>query len=171
MKDERTIQTEIKAVEDNTFQKIERVLNQCDYNGQDMIASFVASLCDVDVADMLSVSNDRYISMSRALYWYALRYYTHDSYQRISERTKIDGHCFNKDGIGIAITKISSVLETDALWRKRWIMIRRMIRLLCDAHDYPLSDFANPMPQKYKIYLQVPKGDKDNFEVEITEAK
>ncbi len=171
MKSESTTKKELAEMRSKTFKEIEEILRRYDYNEQDMIGSFVASLCDVDYADMLSASNNSHIAQARWLYWYAMRYFTHDTYYRISERTQLDGHRFTPESIGVCITKISALIEEDSVWKRRWVMTKRMIRLLQDPHDYQHSDFTNPMPMKYKLLLQVPKGESKNIEIEVVEQK
>lgn len=167
---EKTMKSEIDSLRNKSFKEIEKILRRYDYNEQDMIATFVASLCDVDVADMLSVTNNAQISQARWLYWFALRYYTHDTYQSISERTKMDGHAFASAGIGVCIGKMSDLIETDDVWKRRWVVTRRMIRLMSDPNDYQLNDFSYNS-QKYKLMLTVPKGMKGNIEIELNEKE
>lgn len=170
MKSETTIKQEISNMRNKSFKEIEAILRKFDYDSQDMISSFVASLCDVDIADMLSVTHNTQIAQARWLYWYTIRYFTHDTYKTISERTRLDGHSFTPENVGVCISKMSSLIETDDAWKRRWLLTKRMVRLLYDPHDYALSDFAYNS-QRYKLMLQVPKGMKGNIEIEITEEK
>lgn len=166
---ENAMKKEINSLREKSFKEIEKILGRYNFDEQDMIASFVASLCDVEVSDMLSVTNNTQIAQARWLYWFALRYYTHDTYQTISERTKLDGHAFAAAGIGMCITKMSNLIEQDDVWKRRWVVTRRMMRLLGDPHDYQLSDFAYNS-QKYKLLLQVPKGEGNRVEVNVEEV-
>lgn len=167
---EQKIKSEITNMRNKTFKEIEAILRKFDFNDQNMIASFVASLCGVDVADMLSVTHHANISQARWMYWYAQRYYTHDTYQRISERTMLDGHSFSLECICRDITKIMAIIESDDVWRRRWVVTKRMLKLLNDPMDYQPNDFSYNS-QKYKVMLQVPRGTKENVEVEVVESK
>lgn len=161
---------DLVALDRKSFKEIEVILRRMDYDTQDMVSSFVASICNVDVADMLSSSNNLHLAQSRSLYWYAMRYLTKDTYQRISERSKLDGHAFSPESIAISIPKMTELIENDSVWKRRWVIVRRMLNLLQDPQNYNVSDFTNPSPQKYKILLQVPSGTRDDFEVSVVES-
>lgn len=169
MKGENEFKKELLDLRRSTFKEIELVLKNYDYVSQDMLSSFVAAICDVDECDMLSSNDNAYISQTRRFYWYALRYMTHDTYQRISERTVLSGCRFTKDGIRKGIEMMSSMIESDPLWTGRWIITKKMIKLLQDPHSYQINDFSAPMPQKYKLSLSIPKEWKENVEIEIKE--
>lgn len=170
MKSETKIKSEVSAMQKKTFAEIEEILRRYNYNEQDMIGSFVASICDVDYADMLSANNKSHVAQARWLYWMALRYFTRETYQRISERTTFDGHRFAPEGIGICITKMTELTETDEMWKRRWLTTKRMIKILRDPHDYQNSDFMYSGNQmRHKLFLQVPEGEAENYEVEIVE--
>lgn len=170
MKNEIQIKQEVANMRNKTFQEIETILRRYNYNDQDMLASFVSAICDVDYADMLSASNATHIAQARWLYWMALRYMTHDTYQRISERTQFDGHKFAPEGIGVGITKITNIIEEDETWKRRWLTTKRMIKLLTDPHDYPLNDFTVCNQEKKQLRIQVPKGELDKYDISIVES-
>lgn len=167
MKNDKEIRQEFRSLKEKSFKEIEAVLRRYDYNAQTMLASFVASICDVDIADMLTSSGNTYITQCRALFWYAYRYMTHETHERISERTVLDGCRFTAETVRLSCSKIYTLIEENDMWRGRWLVTKRMIRLWQDPHDYYESDNVNPMPQKYKIFLRVPK----NAEVEIKKDK
>ena len=169
MKDNDTIKQEWEDLHDKSFLEIEAVLRKYDYNALTMLSSFVASICDVDTADLLTSSANVYISQCRALFWYAYRYMTQDPYERISKKTAIEGCRFSPDTVRKACEKITELINADPHWKGRWINVKRFIRLKDDPHSYQMSDNANPFPQKYKLMLHVPKEIKDQIEIEIKE--
>lgn len=171
MKKEKDYRKEWVNLQECSFKEIELVLRNYDYDSQNMLASFVASICDVDVADMLSASDNAYVSQVRWLYWYALRYMTQDSYQRISERTMLGGCKFTKDGIRKGCEKMNVLIETDDAWLKRWIVIKRMIKFKREPLSYQESDNANPMPKKYKVMVTMPDELKDKIDVVFKEKR
>lgn len=172
MKKKPTSETmkQLLSMRDMSFKQIETILRNFNYDEQDMLQSFVAWICDVDVADMLSQSMKSELVKARYLYWYALRTMTGETYQKISERTVFDGFIFSKTGIRQGCESISEIIETNNIWKNRWIRVRRFIKLLADPHDYNLSEFAYNS-QKYKLMLTVPKGMKENVEIELNEKE
>lgn len=172
MKNDNEIKNEWMNLEKKSFREIEAVLRKYDYNSQTMLADFCASICDVDVADMLSPTDDNHVKQARWLYMYALRYMTHDTYERIGRRMTLDGCRFTADGVRKGLERMNELIENDNQWLGRWIMVKRMIKLKENPHDYPLSDNCDPMPQKYKLTLHLPKGVAvDDVEVEVKEKK
>lgn len=159
------------AMRDMNFAQIETILRNYNYDEQDMLQSFVAWICNVDVADMLSQSMRTELVRARYLYWYALRTMTGETYQTLSERTVFDGFIFSKNGIRQGCELMGELIETENIWKNRWIRVRRLLKLMHDPHDYNLSDNAKPNPQKYKLLLTVPKGMKDNVEIELNEKE
>lgn len=170
-KSENEIRKEWLDLRDKSFSEIEYVLRKYDFNAQDMLASFVASICGIDLAEMLSSSEKLHLAQSRWLYWYALRYMTHDTYERISERTMLGGCRFSPRAVGFGITKMGRMIDSEDVWKGRWMVIKRMIKLSQDPMSYYENDFSNPMPEKYKLMLRVPKSIKDKVEVVIQEEQ
>lgn len=169
MKSEKDFKDELSCLRRSTFKDIELVLRNYDYVSQDMLAGFVAAICDVDECDMLSSNDNAYVSQVRRFYWFALRYMTHDTYQRISERTALSGCRFTKDGIRKGIEAMGAIIENEPVWTGRWVVTKKMIKLMQDPHSYQINDFSATMPRKYKLTLCVPKEYKENVEVEIKE--
>lgn len=169
MKDNEEIRREWEDLQDKSFKEIEAVLRKCDYNAMTMLSSFVASICDVDTADLLSSSANMYISQCRALFWYAYRYMTQDPYERISQKTSIEGCKFSADTVRKACEKMMTLIDVDDVWKGRWINVKRFIRLKDNPHSYPTPDNSKMFPEKYKLMLHVPKEIIDKIEIEIKE--
>ena len=74
MKNDNEIKNEWGDLRKKSFKEIEMVLRKYDYDAQTMVASFCASICNVDVADMLSPSDNLYVKQTRWLYMFAIRY-------------------------------------------------------------------------------------------------
>lgn len=169
MKDNDSIKQEWKDLRNKSFREIEGVLRKYDYNSLTMLSSFVSSICDVETADLLTSSANIYISQCRALFWYAYRYMTQDSYERISNKTAIDGCRFSPDTVRKACEKMADLINVDPQWKGRWINVKRFIRLKEDPLSYQVPDNVSVMPQKYKLMLHVPREIKDQIEIEIKE--
>lgn len=93
------------------------------------LARFVASLCDIEVEEMLSNLKSNYCSQARWLYWYALRYMTNETYDKISERTIYNGHVFTMRAVAQGIEKMGRMVYDNGIWRKRWTILKRIIKM------------------------------------------
>ena len=125
---ENELSSEWLRLQRETVNEIEQVVRKVDFNTMNILAIAVAGLCDVDVADMLSSSNRLHISQSRWLFWYALRWYSNDTYTQISEKTAFDGHRFGFRSVADGITKMSDLIDIDHAWKNRWVIIKKIIK-------------------------------------------
>ena len=107
---------------------VEIAMHRAGYNAECILAESVASLCDVALSDMMSFTDTSDVAMARWLYWYASRYMTHDTYDRIARRMTLDGCTFTARAVGTGINKMSMLIERDVMWQSRWTMVRDIIR-------------------------------------------
>lgn len=171
MKTDNEIKNEWLKLERKSFKEIEQILQNFTFNEQVMVGSFVATLCGVDYSDLFVENKRQQNTHARWLYWYAIRYMTGETYERISVRTYFDGCRFSGQNIGIGISKMNKMIGTEYEWKRRWKIIKHFIDLKEDPESYHENDFSNPMSMKYKLSLNVPKGMKKNIEVEVKEDK
>jgi chromosomal replication initiation ATPase DnaA len=95
----------------------------------DYIADCVAALCDVSKKVMLSNTQVLHNVRARYLYWYACRYMTNESYEKISMMSQQnDGYKHTASAISSGIKKMSSMIEDEPLWNKRWLAIKSVIK-------------------------------------------
>ena len=135
------------------------VIRNHEYDIRRYLADTVAALCDVDVETMLTDCDKIYISQARSLYWYAYRYMTNESYEKIVDATaRIYGKRFTIGGIANAVTKMSSLIESEPLWKKRWTIIKRIIKL---------RDTNTEEREDNTIVIQVPRDIKDKIQILI----
>lgn len=167
MKSDNEIKNDWLRLDKKAFREIEKILQNFKYDEQVMVASFIAAICDVDYADLFAENKRQTTTHARWLYWYALRYMTHETYERISVRTYFDGCKFTSQNVGIGISKMMRMIGQEPEWRKRWKLVKHLIDLKEDPNSYHQNDFTNPSPQKYKLSLNVPKEIKNNIEIEI----
>lgn len=119
-------------------------------NIQNYLAYLVASLCNVDVKDMLTDCNTLGVSQARWLFWYAYRLMTRETYYKISELTSVYyGKRFTQATVANGITKISQIIEKEPIWNKRWTIIKKIIK----HQQESLFD-----SEKEPIKIVVPKG-------------
>ena len=113
------------------------------------LADFVASLCDVEKERMFSPCNDLDIAQARWLYFYAYRYMTGETYEKIGKLSqKIYGKTFTKVGVASSVNKMYELIENQPIWRKRWTIIKRVIK----AGENVIEDEA-----KKPIRIIIPK--------------
>lgn len=112
--------------------RIEEALKQLLYYEKDVrsyLVKCIASLCDVDENRILTNTDVVYIAHARWLYWYAYRYMTNESYEKMSINTARDGHKFGYRSIQGGVNKMAMMIAEEPLWQKRWNIIKRIIKL------------------------------------------
>lgn len=94
------------------------------------LADFVASLCNVEKEKMFSENNSLDVAQARWLFWYAYRYMTGETYEKIG-RLSYDtyGKTFTKVGVASSVNKMSVMIEQQPIWKKRWTIVKRIIRI------------------------------------------
>ena len=116
----------------------ERIAMKCvcdtllNYEGRvrNYLADFVASLCNVEKEKMFSENNSLDVAQARWLFWYAYRYMTGETYEKIG-RLSYDtyGKTFTKVGVASSVNKMSVMIEQQPVWKKRWTIVKRIIRI------------------------------------------
>ena len=107
----------------------ERIAMKCvcdtllNYEGRvrNYLADFVASLCNVEKEKMFSENNSLDVAQARWLFWYAYRYMTGETYEKIETFTKV--------GVASSVNKMSVMIEQQPIWKKRWTIVKRIIRI------------------------------------------
>lgn len=155
-KSDETIMSEWKEVDG--INHILDVIRSYEYNIYDYLAETVAALCDVDVKLMLSGSEKVYVSQARALFWYAYRYMTNETYEKIALMTN-RYHTFARVSVGQSINKMGVMIETEPLWKKRWVIIKRIIKLREQNADTVVDT----------ITITIPKHLRDKVNINIKE--
>jgi len=149
---------------DITNPKYKDLINDClnavDYDYCNSIGDFVASICNVDRADMLSKDRSLNIVNARSLWWYALYFMLRKSYREISLISSMEDIEWTYDSIGHAINRIQNEFKSDSILRNKWDIIKKLIYIdkYPDSYDTPFSDFIGR-----KVRIIKPK----NLEIEI----
>lgn len=134
--EERKTLDNITTAEDEVLQNVCDMLRGYESNVNKWLAYYVASICNVDVKKMMSRSNVMNVAQARWLYWYAIRYMTGQSYPEIAENTFTIYHArFAKQGVGQAINKMSMMIDSELLWKRRWTMVKRIIKACANDVD------------------------------------
>ena len=127
---------------------------------QKYIADAIASLCGIAKNDMFKASDVVYFAHARWLYWYAYRYMTNESYDKISSQSFHGEHKFAQRTIQNGVNKMAMMIEKEPIWKKRWSVIKRIIKL---KDNNVVSDMNNT------IVIHVPKDLKEIVKIEIKE--
>lgn len=141
----------------------ERVTMQCvcdtllNYEGKirTYLADFVASLCSVDKEKMFSSCNDLDVAQARWLFFYAYRYMTNDTYEKIGRLSgALYGKTFTKVGVAVSVNKMYALIEQQPIWRKRWTIIKRIIKLQDEMVFEPQVPITITIPKNVELTIK-----------------
>lgn len=153
MKTDERIKNDWQRLETENIEKACDLLRQHESRIEDYMADIVASLCNVDCAAMLTNSSVAYLAQARWLYWYAIRYMTNETYDKIAMRTTAKSGCkFTPNGIGQSINKMALLVAQEPIWVKRWTIIKHIIKLRDSSKQAYLPQ------ETVTIYVTPPKG-------------
>ena len=125
------VKARMQQIGDETVGKACDLLRDYNRRCNEYLAEIVASVCDVDVNDLLCDTRHIRNSHARWLYWYAYRYMTRESYKTISER-HAKYKKFTEGGVGISIARMNIMIDQEPIWKKRWLIIRNILRAIED---------------------------------------
>ena len=141
MKSDNEVIQDWTRIETANVERACELLNGYEYEIEKYLSHIIASLCDVDVEKMLTDTSVAYLAQARWLYWYAVRYMTNETYEKIAERTNSkSGYKFTPNGIGQSINKMSALIVNEPIWNKRWTIIKRIIKLRESALNKTTTD-------------------------------
>lgn len=93
------------------------------------LADFIASLCNVETERMFSDDNHLDVAQARWLFWYAYRYMTNETYEKIGKLSgELYGKVFTKVGVASSVNKMNIMIEQQPIWKKRWTIVKRIIK-------------------------------------------
>ena len=155
MVDDKVV-SELKESQDFHIKKAVEHLLLCEKDINKHLSDFVAALCEVPKSSMLSNTHVAYCAHARYLYWYAYRYMTNESYEKIAAMSCESGHKYTQSAIATGVNKMSTMIEEEPLWNKRWLIIKRIIKL--QWQDETIDN---------TIVIQVPKDLKGKINITI----
>lgn len=144
-----------QTIDDITINGVCELLNKYNYSLLDNLIRFVSAVCNLDPIDMLSISDKIYVSQSRWLLWYAYRYMTHESYEKVAERTCVEGHVFNTRSVAAGIEKMAHIIETEEVWQKRWLVIKKIIKLWRSNDNDDSKEIIVTIPNYMDVKVKV----------------
>ena len=155
MVDDKVV-SELKESQDFHIKKAVEHLQLCEKDLKKYLSDFVAALCEVPKDSMLSNTHVAYCAHARYLYWYAYRYMTNESYEKIAAMSCESGHKYTQSAIATGVNKMSTMIEEEPLWNKRWLIVKRIIKL--QWQDETIDN---------TIVIQVPKDLKGKVNIQI----
>lgn len=159
MKSEEEIALELKRLDN--VEPILDIMRHYELNIHEYLADYVAALCNTSKEIMLGRSEKVHVAQARWLFWYAYRYMTGETLEKIANMTILcGGHKFTTNGIGQCVNKMSALISTEPLWQKRWNIIKRIIKLR-DNNDEKKVDNT--------IIVSIPRHLRDKISITIKE--
>lgn len=154
MKQDEEIKSEILALEHSSAEDICKLLREHESDIHAYLARFVASICDVDYYEMMNDngSNSRYNAQCRWLFWLAYRYMTSEPYGKMAERLGKYGKRFTTSGINFGVNKMTQMVDSDTVWKKRWIMVKRIVRIYNETTNVPMQNLCESTTVKVVVY-------------------
>ena len=113
------------------------------------LAELIASLCMMDVETMMSDDTSPDVAQARYLLWYAQRYVTDYTYEKIG---KISGDMFGRTytrfRVSRGVNSMHMLIEQKPVWNKRWNILKTAIK------EYNAMICEPPVP----ITITIPKN-------------
>lgn len=140
---------------DKSLQDAIRHLGNYERSIQDYIAECVASICNVDLNSMFCNFDKIHTAHARWLFWYAVKYMTNMSCRCVAEQTSVYGKKYTEQGIARSINKMSLMIENETLWKRRWTIIKKIIKLgEPERNDIPTITIVVPRELKDKVKIE-----------------
>ena len=125
------------------------------------LADTVASLCNIERKDMLRSGSEEHLAKPRWLFWYAYRYMTGETLEKVADMTeRCGGHRFTPNGIGQCVNKMAQMISSEPMWTKRWTIIKRIIKI---------RESVTEKKSEGTITITLPKELKDIINIEVKE--
>ena len=119
------------------------------------LADFVASLCNVDKEKMFSENNSLDVAQARWLFWYAYRYMTNETYEKIGKLSgELYGKTFTKCGVAASVNKMYTLIEQQPIWRKRWTIVKRIIKMQNEMIIEPNIPITITIPKNVELKIK-----------------
>ena len=156
MKTDEKIKEEWMRLDAENLEKACEYLRRIESDVEDFLAEIVASICNIDVNEMFKNTSVAYIAQPRWLYWYAIRYATGETYEKIAARTQERGFAFSPNGIGQSINKMAKMIDSNPLWTKRWVMLKHIIKMrdTTNLSTQETVTFKVIAPKGYRLELK-----------------
>ena len=152
---EEEIKRELEQNESIAIQAVCDILMNYEAHIRTHLADFVASICNVEKERMFSSCNDLDVAQARWLFWYAYRYMTGETYEKIGKLSKpIYGKAFTKVGVAASVNKMYTLIEQQPIWRKRWTIVKRIIKMQNEMVFEPQVPITITIPKNVELTIK-----------------
>ena len=152
---EEEIKQELANNEQRMIECVCNALSNYELDMRTYLARFVSSLCDVEIERMLSDDNHLDVAQARWLFWYAYRYMTGETYEKIGKLSeRIYGKSFTKVGVAASVNKMYELIEQQPIWRKRWTIVKRIIKLQNEIVFEPQIPITITIPKNVELTIK-----------------
>lgn len=158
MDSEEKIKSDWNLLDNADIDEVCSLLRLHEQRIQDYLIDCVAATCNVDKLDMMTNVSNLTLIHSRWLFWYAYRYMTNEPFVRISDVTLRYGKKFTEQSISNSVNKMGNMIANETIWTKRWLIIKRIIRLRNETAK-------NNLQETIKVVVHHPK----NVEIKLKE--
>lgn len=156
VKEENEAKKCLQEMTQNNVEQICALLHSHERDVQEYLAQFVASLCDIEYEVMIGTkvgaTKTYYAAQCRYLFWYAYRYMTNEPYEKMAQRLGKFGRKFSATGIITGVNKMAQMTESDSIWRNRWMMLKRIIRMYNETTTTTIPQFDEPSRVRMVVY-------------------
>lgn len=130
--DREALSGEWKERRDRYYERLAALLAEYDGELVPFLAAAAAGTCGIPLDLLLHGKDSKRsgVRMARALFWYAYRHITNESYSRVAEVSKIIGLRYSADGIRKAVEEVSKQIWEKPWWKRRWIEMERVIEMI-----------------------------------------
>jgi len=110
-------------------------LQKVDYNHCNSVCEFIASLFNVDRADILTCDKHNGLVHARWMYWKTLKFIFLKTHREIAVLSSIEGHFVNAASINIGIKNLEEEMKMDYLLQQKWDIVKKLVYLGKDRKD------------------------------------
>ena len=157
------IKERLEEKQSNWGEELKVLLNKHDKNALESLLDCVAWVCGVE-RDELKNGTTLYCSQTRWLLWFAYRFFSAETYERIGDVMKEIGLDYSNDGIRKGVAKMSNLIDYEQTWKKKWAVVKQFIISI----DETVQDNATWF-SKHKIVVGIPKELINKIQIEIKE--
>jgi hypothetical protein len=149
------IRSNLEENERLMMQSVQETLRNYNHRIRFYIADVVSSLCDIDKERMFSDTKDHDVAHARALYWYAYRYMTGETYEQIGKTTKdLYGKEFTKIGVATGVNRMCRFINEQPIWNKRWAILKHIIKIQNSMVIEPNIPITITVPKNVELNIK-----------------
>ena len=125
------------------------------------LAAIVAALCNIHVESMLT-SKKRSNLFVRWLFYYAYRYYTNCTYDKILHTFQTNGLYATYYEIRSGVERMDGMIDREKYWKHRWGILKNIINSKIDGNDRETIEIEKSTKD---VVIVIPKELKDKVKI------